>query len=84
MFRHLVLGILLGTESRKESASVIFPPVGSKDILLPFFRLMKYNEHSIFLAIIIMETEMRNKYEALFILGKAIYKRVLGKGIISG
>ena len=45
---------------------------------------MKYNEHSIFLAIIIMETEMRNKYEALFILGKAIYKRVLGKGIISG
>ena len=28
-----------------------------------------------------METEMRNKYEALFILGKAIYKRVLGKGL---
>ena len=51
---------------------------------LPFFRLMKYNEHSIFLGIIIMETEMRNKYEALFILGKAIYKRVLGKGIIYG
>ena len=48
VFRHLVLGILLGTESRKESASVIFPPVGSKDILLSFFRLMKYNEEKLF------------------------------------